>query len=150
MNETRRRQLDEALVKYKNLPTLKRGYIREVREALDMSAQQLSARVGITPASLNELQHNEVKGTITLNSLRRVAEAMDCQLVYAIVPNESLVAQLERKARDIALKITEENARTMALEDQAVTDETSERMIRLLTQQVMDSWGRKIWDWNDS
>jgi predicted DNA-binding mobile mystery protein A len=115
-----------------------------------MSAQQLSARVGITPASLNELQHNEVKGTITLNSLRRVAEAMDCQLVYAIVPNESLVALIERKARAIALKITEENARTMALEDQAVTDETSERMIRLLTQQVMDSWARKIWDWNDS
>jgi hypothetical protein len=33
-----------------------------------------------------------VKGTIQLATLRRVAEALDCELVYALVPNKPLDA----------------------------------------------------------
>jgi predicted DNA-binding mobile mystery protein A len=64
-----------------------RGWIKAIREALGMTTVQLAKRLGVKQPSVTALEQSEAKGTIELATLRRVAEALDCVLVYALVPN---------------------------------------------------------------
>ena len=50
-----------------------------------MSLRQLRNRLHISPQSVKEIEDREVSGTITLNSLRDTANAMDMKLVYGFV-----------------------------------------------------------------
>ena len=72
------------------------GWARAIREALGMTKAQLARRMGVSVSTVAELERSEVRETITLASLHRVAKGLDCRVVYAIVPNgadslESLV-----------------------------------------------------------
>jgi hypothetical protein len=70
----------------KNTTVPSKGWIHTLRTALRMSLRQLSAKAYIVPQSLKDMESREVAGTITLNTLRDVANAMDMQLV-ALFPN---------------------------------------------------------------
>jgi hypothetical protein len=52
----------------------------------------------VRPPSVTELERNEAEERITLATLRRAAEALDCTLVYAIVPNKPLEAMVQDAA----------------------------------------------------
>src|SRR5690349_16241493 len=73
-----------------------RGWIKAVREALGMTSAQLAERLKVKQPSVVAIEQSEEKGTIELQTLRRVAEALDCTLVYALVPNRPL----EESVRD--------------------------------------------------
>ena len=75
------------------------GWIRAIREALGMSPAQLAARMGVSRPRINTLEKAEKTGATTLKSLRQAAEAMDCTLVYAFVPNGSLDDIVQKQAK---------------------------------------------------
>lgn len=108
----------------------KTGWVRAIREALGMTRAQLGARMpsnrksvrGISTSAVQSLEKKEAAGTVTLGSLRRAAEALDCTLVYALVPNETLETTVQRQARTIAQNIETTTRRTMQLEDQDYAD----------------------------
>src|ERR671914_403124 len=79
-----------------------RGWIKAIREALGMTTAQLARRMGIRQPSVVALEQSEVKGTIELATLRRAAEALDCTLVYALIPNKPLEATVRERARAFA------------------------------------------------
>lgn len=96
------------------------GWIRAVRNALAMTGADLAHRLDITPAAVHQLESSEVSGTIKVATLRRAANAMDCDLVVAFVPRTSLGQTVQRQA-DLVLAATQSRAEhTMALEDQSV------------------------------
>ena len=97
-----------------------RGWIKAIREALGMSTAQLAGRLKIKQPSLVALEQSEVKGSIELRSLRRVAEALNCTLVYALVPKQPLEAMVRDRARAFARKRREAVEHSMLLEDQKV------------------------------
>ena len=106
--ELRRRQLDRLFAQphlLRALPDLRRGFISEIRGALGMSTYQLARRLEISQPAATKLEQRERDGTISLNSLRKAAEALDCNLVYAFVPKRSLLETLRvqalRAARDV-------------------------------------------------
>lgn len=98
-----------------------KGWIRAIRNSLGLSSANLGNLVGVRSQSIDDLEKNEAAGSISLDALRRVANAMDCTLVYALVPNDSLEALVQRRAEDLARVAVTGTAHTMALEDQAVT-----------------------------
>src|SRR6266567_3571094 len=67
-----------------------RGWIKAIREALGMSSAQLAKRLKIKQPTVTAMEQSELKGTIQLATLRRIAAAMNCTLVYALVPNDPL------------------------------------------------------------
>src|SRR5258706_10724794 len=67
-----------------------RGWVKAIREALGMSTAQLAKRAGVRQPSIVALEQSEAKGTIEIATLRRIAEALDCKLIYALVPNQPL------------------------------------------------------------
>lgn len=95
------------------------GWIRTIRKAINMNLAQLARRLQKKPPTVNDFEKREQAGTITLQSLRDIAEAMDMQLVYAIVPKEGTLAEMvDRKAKEKAKEIVNRTHTTMALEDQ--------------------------------
>jgi hypothetical protein len=70
--------------------------------------------------SIDSFEKAEAADRISLSNLRRMAEAMGCELVYAIVPKSGSFQELaERRARSEATKRVLSVQHTMALEDQA-------------------------------
>jgi predicted DNA-binding mobile mystery protein A len=98
------------------------GWLAAVRQALGLSRAAVAASLKVTPAAVQAYEKAEKNDAITLATLRRVAGAMDCELVVALVPRNGLTfAQLAaRHDPDFAhLRATEHS---MALENQASHD----------------------------
>jgi len=97
-----------------------RGWIKAIREAVSMSSAQLAKRLGVRQPSVVALEQSEAKGTIELATLRRVAEALDCTLVYALLPNKSLDSMVRDRALALARRRFAPVEHSMRLEDQGV------------------------------
>lgn len=113
-------QLDRSLAGVRSMPPRpSSGWLASVREALGLSLESVGRRLSTARQAIQRLEKYEASDRITLRNLRRVAEAMDCELVYAIVPKSGTFAELaEKPARDQALRDVESVVHTMALEDQ--------------------------------
>src|ERR1700685_2286784 len=120
-----------------------RGWIQALREALGMSTAQLAKRLGIKQPSVAALEQSEAKGTIELATLRRVAEALDCTLVYALVPNKPLETTIRARAHAFAQKRRGPVEHTMMLEDQKVPEKNVEAR---LDEIVRETNPRLFWD----
>jgi predicted DNA-binding mobile mystery protein A len=101
-----------------------KGWIRAIRDALGISSQQLAKRASVRSSqSIDDWEKAEANDSIQLKTLRRAAEAMDCILIYALVPKTSLEDAVRSRARKIAMRDLGRLAHTMRLEDQG-TDGT--------------------------
>ncbi len=120
-----------------------RGWIRAIREALGMSAVQLAKRLGIRQPSVVALEQSEAKGTIELATLRRVAEALDCTLVYALLPNKPLEGMVRDRARTLARQRLAPVEHSMRLEGQAVGAKESEAQLDEFVRTMNPS---RLWD----
>jgi hypothetical protein len=78
--------------------------------------------------------------------LRRAAEALDCTLVYALVPRSSLQDSVESRARQIATREVDRIAHTMKLEAQKAGDDDRQARIDDFVREVIryrDLWRRR-------
>ena len=85
------------------------GWLRTVRETLGLTLADMAKRLGITPPAVRSFEQAEAEDRITLASLRRTADAMGCELIYALVPRPgTLPAPVEsdepRKPKRTAVK----------------------------------------------
>ena len=119
------------------------GWIKAIREALGMSGDQLAQRIGKTRFAVRSLEQQERNEGIRLSSLRRAAEALDCRLVYAFVPNDSLEDMVGRRAELVARRRLVSVQRTMALEDQALEDDELDAQVTQLAHTLINS--RDLW-----
>lgn len=94
-----------------------------------MNGVQLAKRLGISPQSVDALERSEAIGAVKVETLRRAAEALDCTLVYALVPNRPLESSVRDRARAIALRDLGKIAHTMKLEAQQTDDSDLEERI---------------------
>lgn len=94
-----------------------------------MTTAQLGQRMGVRQPSIVGLERSEEKGSIELATLRRAAEALDCTLVYALVPNKPLGATVRARARAFLLLRRRPVEHTMLLEDQRVEDRITDAQI---------------------
>ena len=127
-----------------DLPEQRMGWTRMVREALAMPAAVLAERLGVADTTVLRLEESERLGTAQLNTLRRAADALDCELVYAFVPRRSLEEQVLEQARARAEAEVRRIAHSMALEDQAVSARETESLIEARTQEWLAKPG--LWD----
>ena len=142
-------QLEDALRPYRKLVGLqppRRGWVRAIKEALGMTSQQLATRVGVTaPQTVEDMQEYEVSGTIKLQTLRKLAEALDCQLVYALVPRKPLEEIRRARARLLAARFLRRVSHTMKLEDQAVSKKMEERELNRRIEKLLAGSPKALW-----
>ena len=122
-----------------------KGWLRAVRDALGLTTRQLAARMGRSQPSITALEKNELSEAITLKSLREAAAALDCQLVYALVPNAPLETTVMQQARSLAAARMIRLNHTMSLEDQALQPPEQATELERLTEQILRAGGSRLW-----
>jgi predicted DNA-binding mobile mystery protein A len=147
ITEHGRKRLDARLVPLKGernrLLVPPKGWIRAIRDALAMSGVQLAKRLKVSPQTIEAMEKSEAAGTIQLNTLKRAAEALDCTLVYALVPKTSLENTVNNRARQIATAALARVSHTMKLEDQDTGDDELKARIEDYARHIKD---RDLWN----
>ena len=67
-------------------PRPRLGWLKAIRECLGLSSERLGKRMQVAPNYILKLEKREQSGATSLATLAKAAEAMDCKLVYAVVP----------------------------------------------------------------
>jgi predicted DNA-binding mobile mystery protein A len=150
LRQRARQRLDERLSALKPEGRFTRppkGWIRAIRDALGMSGPQFASRLGIRPQSVSDLEKSEATGSIQLKTLRRAAQALDCELVYALVPRRSLESAVRERARRIAARDLARVAHSMKLEDQGLDDSQQDARIEEYMRDVIKD--RDLWAHGD-
>lgn len=101
-----------------SVPRPHAGWLRATRDALGMSRAQMADRMGVTRARIAQLEQSEKAETIKLGTLRRAAEALNCTLVFAFVPNDPYDEIVSDQARARAGEHVAQVIQTMRLEGQ--------------------------------
>jgi predicted DNA-binding mobile mystery protein A len=144
------KQLDHKMQKFKfasNPIAPPNGWIRAIRTALGMPRRSLAKKLGITAQGLMGIEEREVTGSITLRTLRETAELMDLVLIYGFVPKDgSLQNFVKRKSYEAAKKIVLRTAHTMALEDQAISDNRIKAAIKEKAQELESKLPSFLWE----
>jgi predicted DNA-binding mobile mystery protein A len=120
-----------------------KGWIKAIRQALGMSGVQLANRLGVSAQTANALEKSEVNASIKLDTLQKAAEALNCTLVYALVPKSSLEETVNSRTKMIAKKALKTVSHTMKLEDQSVSAKVSDQQIEDYIQNILKE--RDIW-----
>ena len=143
-----RKQLDKRLSILQNVDILARpprGWIKAIREALGMTTAQLGKRLGVSQPRVLGIEKAEASGSITLDSLERAARALDCRLVYALVPRKPLESLVEDRARELAKERLRATSHSMALEDQRVDETDEQEHLERLVQKLLNQPGSALW-----
>lgn len=152
-----RRQLSETIAVYPAAGFAeppRDGWIAAIRKALKMTMRQYAARLGVSASNVVRLEQRERDGTISLGVLRRAADALDADLVYAVVPRRSspatasdhlLDALIEARARVVAAAELRRIGQTMLLEDQSVRPADFEAQLNARAAQLVKE-PRRLWD----
>lgn len=146
--DLKQRQLDAGLTRWRSAELPARppsGWIKAIREALGMPAAHLAKRLGLVPSTVLRLETSEADDTISLGSLRRAAEALDCELQYALVPRQSIAQTMESQANKVARERMAAVVHTMALEAQATSNETVDTQVKELAESLLKGSRRELW-----
>ena len=113
-----------------------------------MSSTELAARIGVSQQTVPDLERSELRDTIKLETLRRAADALDCDLVYFLLPRTSLNEAVKEQALRKAAKHLDPLTHHSRLEDQAVADDDSAAQLDELAAGFIDHRG--LWSETDS
>lgn len=124
------------------------GWLRAIRQALGMSSAVLGRRLEITASGARKLEQAEAMDAITLSTLRRMADALDCDLQYVLVPRRPLREMRSQQALRLAQQWHKRAGRTMALEAQPVDSPTEgpEERLEAMAQEILRTSGTRLWD----
>lgn len=143
------RQTEEAVRPFRQLLNAnppRRGWVRAIQEALGITNVQLAKRLGLRPQTIEDMQGYEVSGTIKLQTLRKLAEALGCRVVYAVVPAEPLDEIRRNRAREVARRQIQRVTHSMNLEDQGISSTEEDRQLEILVQKLLAGNPKKLWE----
>jgi predicted DNA-binding mobile mystery protein A len=148
MRQLRLEQTQASVAAYSDLTNRRpppRGWLKAIRESLGLTERQQAERLGITGSTLHKSELAEAEERITLGQLRKLAEGLDCELVYALVPRKPLTQVVEDRARSIALREVGDVAHTMSLEDQRPATDRLRKQVEQRTAELLRGRWSDLW-----
>lgn len=122
------------------------GWIRAIRDALGMTSRQLAKRMDLAQSRIIALEKAEAAGGTSLKSLKEAAEALNCKLVYALVPSAPLDEIVRARAFEKAYDQFAHISQGMLLENQNLTSNQSNEEIRRLANEILAEPIRYLWE----
>jgi len=145
------KQLDEQLKEWQTINNKygrpKIGWIKTLRKALNIPVNQLAKRLGVSRARISQLENAEIHDAVTLRTLSEAANAIECQLVYAIIPknHNTLESIIRTQTEQIATESVARVAHSMSLEKQTVNPDILKKQKDDLVKNLMEHLHKKIW-----
>ncbi len=148
-NKLIREQMEAKLRRLKplgNIEPPRHGWIRAIREALGMTGSQLARRLGVTRQRISRIEQDEVSGKVTLETMHKTAEALDCEFVYALIPRFDLTAIITRQVEKLARARLERASATMRLEAQELTPREKRKALEDEVEAILSESTRLWWE----
>lgn len=139
-----RSKIDQ-LIDFKQISRPKEGWVRTLRKALGMSSPQLAMWLGVSKSQASQMERMEIEDRITLKQLRRVADVLDCDLLYALVPRQSVDSMIRDRARLKAEQLVGKTDVQMKLEAQQLSNEKLQEQVRFETERLVREMPRDLW-----
>lgn len=139
-----RSKIDQ-LIDFKQISRPKEGWIRTLRKALGMTSPQLAVRLDISKSQASQIERMEVEDRITLKQLRRVADALDCDLQYALVPRQPVETMIRNRAKLKASRLVNKADVQMKLEAQQLSKEKLDQYIESEAERLLREMPRDLW-----
>lgn len=143
-------QLDDQIRQYVNgqrFDRIPQGWIRSSRTAIGMTLKQLATRLGFSVPAAKNFEMREVDEAITLASLRKIANAMEMDLVYYFKPKQdSLDDLLQIRAELKAKELMESSNQAMLLENQEADNKNKSREYDRLITEIRNQKLSSLWD----
>jgi predicted DNA-binding mobile mystery protein A len=144
-----RKHLDQRLGQLRPVAPLvarpETGWIRSIRQSLGMTAAQLAQRMGVSQPRIIALERAEATGAVELKTLQRAAEALNCRLVYAFVPNEPLEQVVRKRAHAVAVARLAGVEHAMRLENQGTSPEAQDERLKEATDYLAEHADGSLW-----
>jgi predicted DNA-binding mobile mystery protein A len=121
---------------------VKPGWIKYTRSVFGMTLKELAKLAGLSLPTVAQAEKREAEGKVTLDTLKKLAEAMECEFVYAFVPKEEISDLINKKAFEKARRTILKADTHMSLEDQKVNEDLKLR-IENLAEKLIEKG--KIW-----
>mgnify|MGYP003586026235 CR=1 FL=1 len=144
-----REQLESSLLRLHPLLSVSapsKGWIRAIRSALGMSTRQLASRLAITQQALSRIEQAEPSGAVTVKTLRRIADSLDCVFVCGFVPRSTLEDTVRRQALRVAAKRLGQASHSMALEAQALGQEENQKILNNMVDEIVKAPPSNLWN----
>ena len=144
-----REQLDASLQRLSpllNVTAPPKGWIRAIRDALGMTARQLANRLGVAQQAVARIEKEELAGSVTIKTMRRIAECLDCVFVYGFVPRTSMEETVARQAKNIAAQRLAQASQTMSLENQALSRRENDQALSDLVDELIRTLPSSLWN----
>lgn len=137
-----REQLDDTLSRFSSIASVNRpmkGWIRAIRDALGMNMRQFAERLGVSKSRIPRIEQDEITGSLTLKTMNRVADTLDCVFVYGFVPRTSLDDTVKKQASIITERRMKRLMHTMNLEDQGLSSKNAKKAFNNMLFEIIDS-----------
>ena len=146
--------MEKKINPWKKLRTNRRppsGWLKAVRGALGINTRQLAKRCGVQHSSILKIEKNEIQDKASIESLKKIADAMNCQLIYAIVPKtgyNSLEEIINHQTQLLAYKLMKQVDHTMKLESQGTSPKEIQDQTKKLANELKDKMDSRVWEKN--
>ena len=131
----------------KSIAIPQNGWINTLRKTLNISLKQLGNRLKVSSQNINQFEQREKDGSMSIQKLKDVAEALDMEFVYAFIPRDgSLEKLIEKRAYQVAKEIVMRTSHTMKLEDQENTEERLKKAIKDRAEKIKNELPKYLWD----
>lgn len=140
------KQLNIKLQKLQNMIIPGEGWTKTLRKLLGMTSTQLAHKCGVSKQRILQIEKDEKLKNTTLTTLEHVAKNLGCKLVYAFVPEGTLLELIDNAAEIKALEKLASLSHSMALEEQRVEGKAHKDQIKLLKDQLIRNNIKSIWE----
>ncbi len=117
------------------------GWLRTIRELLGMTTTQFAKKIGVSQPRVFNMEKNEKK--LKISTMEKIADSLNCDFVYAIVPRENIDDIIYNQAKREALKILKNVNRNMGLENQSID---SEELLEDVIKELLNGNIARIWN----
>lgn len=135
-------ELQSAAVILRQRPV--KGWVQAIRSALGMSVTALAERLGVKHSTVVAYEQAELAGRIQINTLRRIAVALDAELIVALVPRQPIRERLRERAHEIAREEMNSAVQSMRLENQEVDPALTNEQFQTLVESLLRE-PKKLW-----
>ena len=138
-------QLKQQLKPFDNITIPAEGWIKTIRQAMGMTTSQLAKRSNLSRPRILRIEKDEMLKHVTLSTLEKVAEGLDCRVVYALVPQKDLLTAIDQQAEQYITNQLQSISHSMLLEDQKVADNMQKKQKEMLKEEVLKNNIKDIW-----
>ena len=139
------KQLSAAVKEGRSVPVEKIGQrMRDIRQALGMTQKQLAKRIKISQPLLSRIE-DKIE-SCTLKTVARVARALECDFLGALVSKDTLEAMVRKQAGKKAKSMVKRIFAGMAMEQQAPENKAYEYQLKKLTDELAANPGPALWE----